>query len=119
MSIIISDVSNNWIESFKFNTIIILSSILEHEEKMSVMHSQIQRHSNCTIDEIRSKDLLEIHIGFRRFDIKPIYSENNLNCGKHKFLRKLPLEGQCVASFYAPITYIPSTVLLFKLNEQV
>jgi hypothetical protein len=38
---------------------------------------------------VPSKERLVFHTGFRTFEGRPIFSENNLNCDKHKFSRFL------------------------------
>lgn len=97
---------------------VIISSLLEHEEKMSVIHTRIQRNDLFYSDPVKSKDLVEIHIGFRRQKCRPIYSEDNLNCDKHKFERFLYPNGFRVATYYGYITYEPSPVILFHYNEE-
>lgn len=94
-----------------------LLSLLRHENKASVLHFTIQRTQNYT-EPIKSKDRVIMQVGFRRFPAKPIYSEANLNCDKHKMERYLPEGGFCVASCYGPITFQPCPVLMFKEIEQ-
>ena len=52
---------------------IILSTLFPHECKLSVMHFKVQRHFEHT-DAVESKTEVEIHCGFRKMTIKPIYS---------------------------------------------
>jgi hypothetical protein len=40
---------------------------------------------------LASKERLIFSTGFRSFEARPVFSENNLNCDKHKFLRFLHL----------------------------
>ncbi len=60
----------------------------QHENKLSVLHFSVTR---CPENEelIRSKDPLLFQAGFRSFMTKPVFSESNLNCDKHKFERFL------------------------------
>jgi hypothetical protein len=60
----------------------------QHENKLSVMHFSVTR---CPENQelIRSKDPLLFQAGFRSFMTKPVFSESNLNCDKHKFERFL------------------------------
>lgn len=130
--------NNETIEKLKKLNVLILSSLFEHEEKMSVIHCRIQRNAvlnmninnnNSTTnpankngllfynDPVKSKDLMEIHNGFRREKCKPIFSENNLNSDKHKFIRYLNDNGYYICTYYGYISFQPCPVLLFHLNE--
>jgi pre-rRNA-processing protein TSR1 len=56
-----------------------------------------------------------IQHGFRSYWTKPIFSESNLNCDKHKFQRYLPSDGFSVASCIGPVTMTPlCPLLVFK-----
>ena len=94
-----------------------LFGLLRHENKASVLHFTIQRTANYT-EPIKSKDRMIMQVGFRRFPARPIYSEANLNCDKHKMERYLPEGGFSVASCYGPISFQPCPVLMFKDVQQ-
>jgi len=93
-----------------------LYSLLKHENKLSVSHFTIERTRYYT-EPIKSKEPLIFHVGFRSFQTKPIFSESNLNCDKHKSERFLLPGKFTVASCYAPITYAPCPVLVYKQLE--
>jgi hypothetical protein len=67
-------------------------------------------------DVVASKETLWFVCGFRRWCSRPVFSQNNLNCDKHKFERFL--QGGtghfAVASTYGPATYAPAPVLVFR-----
>lgn len=92
---------------------ILLFGLLKHEQKMSVLHLSVQKFSKFK-EPIKSKDELIAQIGFRSFTCNPIFSEHNPKTDKHRFERFLPDQGFSVASIYAPITFLPSPVLLFR-----
>lgn len=92
---------------------LLLFSLLTHENKLSVLHFNVQRCSSYS-DPIKSKERLIMHAGFRTFPTKPIFSEVNLNCDKHKMERFLLPDHFSMASAYAPITFLPCPLLLFK-----
>jgi pre-rRNA-processing protein TSR1 len=73
----------------------------------------VQRHPSYT-DVVKSKEDLLVQCGFRRFRSTPIFSQHNINCDKHKFERFLQPDRTSVASVFAPITFTPAPVLLFK-----
>jgi pre-rRNA-processing protein TSR1 len=54
--------------------------------------------------------------GFRRFPCRPIFSQNTLNCDKHKYERFLQggAGNFVVASVYGPATFCPAPTLLFR-----
>ncbi|KAL3917380.1 MAG: hypothetical protein SGILL_004740 [Bacillariaceae sp.] len=88
--------------------------LLPHENKVSVVHMGL---SNCKDSEVplKSKDVLTFRCGWRTWTGRPVFSQNNLNCDKHKFERFLPQAGSFfAASVFGPVTYTPSPVLVFR-----
>ncbi|XP_067129041.1 pre-rRNA-processing protein TSR1 homolog isoform X2 [Centruroides vittatus] len=86
--------------------------LLPYEQKMSLVNVVLKKHSSYN-EPIKSKEPLIFHIGYRRFEACPIFSDHNF--GKnHKFERFLQHDTASVASFYAPIIFPPNPVLVFK-----
>ncbi len=92
---------------------VVAVGLLEHENKMSVMHFTVKRTGNYA-DLIKSKEPLVFQMGFRSFEAKPIFSESNLNCDKHRMERFLREGNFSMASVYGPITYMPCPLLVYK-----
>ncbi|XP_065828800.1 pre-rRNA-processing protein TSR1 homolog isoform X2 [Oscarella lobularis] len=90
--------------------------LLQHEQKMSVVHFVVKKHPSNSVS-VKSKDSLLIHCGFRRFTASPIYSQHT-NSSKHKFERFLRSDAVSVASVFAPITFSPAPVLLFSFDAR-
>jgi pre-rRNA-processing protein TSR1 len=95
-------------------------SLLAHENKVSVLHMGLSETSQC--DElshgdmpVKSKDVLTFRCGWRSWQARPVFSQNNLNSDKHKFERFMPTQG-CffAASVMGPVTYTPCPVLVFR-----
>ncbi|KAM3616618.1 uncharacterized protein V6R79_020905 [Siganus canaliculatus] len=108
----ISDVPLSVMESVQSGKPLMLVSLLPHEQKMSVMHLLVRRHPSNT-EPIKSKEELVFHCGFRRFRASPIFSQHT-SADKHKMERFLRPDAPTVVSVYAPITFPPAGVLLFK-----
>nr|XP_040034991.1 pre-rRNA-processing protein TSR1 homolog [Gasterosteus aculeatus aculeatus] len=108
----IIDVPFSVMESVHSGRPLVLVSLLPHEQKMSVMHLLVRRHPSNT-EPIKSKEELVFHCGFRRFRASPIFSQN-ASADKHKMERFLKPDAPTVVSVYAPITFPPTGVLLFK-----
>lgn len=89
----------------------ILFGLLQFEQKMSLMHFTVKRVSPCK-EIVKSKDLLLIHAGCRRFLANPTYSQHTPG-DKHKFEKFFRGGGTYVASVYAPITFTPCPILMF------
>ncbi|KAF0695474.1 Aste57867_13717 [Aphanomyces stellatus] len=98
------------------NRVCVLSSLLRHENRMSVLNFSLQRHLPSAEIPIKSKELLWFHCGFRRFQGHPIFSDQNLKADKHKFQRFMPTNGWTVASVYGPATFQPASLLLIHPN---
>lgn len=100
------------IESFQNGRPLILSSLLSHEQKMSVMNMAVRRHPGNS-EPLKSKEELIFQCGFRRFRASPLYSQHT-TANKHKCERFLPSETTVVVTVYAPITFPQASVLMFK-----
>ena len=106
----------------KPSTLLVAVSLLPHENKVSVLHmglSQTSQCDPCNVDEgsppVKSKDILTFRCGWRTWQGRPIFSQNNLNSDKHKFERFLPTDGAFfAASIFGPVTYTPCPVLVFR-----
>ncbi|XP_077397944.1 pre-rRNA-processing protein TSR1 homolog [Festucalex cinctus] len=109
------DVPSSVMESVQAGRPLVLVSLLPHEQKMSVMHLLVRRHPSNT-EPIKSKEELVIHCGFRRFRASPIFSQHT-SADKHKMERFLRPDAPTVVSVYAPITFPPTGVLLFKQRD--
>ncbi|XP_034025043.1 pre-rRNA-processing protein TSR1 homolog [Thalassophryne amazonica] len=106
------DVPVSVMESVQAGRPLVLVSLLPHEQKMSVMHLLVHRHPSNT-EPIKSKEELVFHCGFRRFRASPIFSQHT-SADKHKMERFLRADAPTVVSVFAPITFSPAGVLLFK-----
>jgi pre-rRNA-processing protein TSR1 len=96
-------------------------SLLSHENKVSVLHMGLTQGSNCNASKdipVKSKDVLTFRCGWRSWTGRPVFSQNNLNCDKHKFERFLPANGSFfAASVFGPVTYSPCPVLVFRSHN--
>ncbi|CAJ07007.1 conserved hypothetical protein [Leishmania major strain Friedlin] len=100
--------------------LLIASGQLQHEQKWSVLHFQVQRASE--LDEpIKSKTPMLAHIGFRKFYVSPLFSD--ISSGDRSKFARFFHEGDRfrMATFFGPISYNPCPLLLFQvpsLEEQ-
>jgi pre-rRNA-processing protein TSR1 len=93
---------------------LVLFGMLKHENKMSVMNVAVKRRIDSMNDEaIASKERLIFHVGFRRFATCPIFSAHT-NSDKHKYERYWRPNEIVVMSMFAPITFPPANVLVYR-----
>ncbi|KAM8818237.1 pre-rRNA-processing protein TSR1 homolog [Rhynchonycteris naso] len=111
----VSEVPFSVIEHFKRGAPLIAFSLLSHEQKMSVLNMVVSRHPSNT-EPVKAKEKLIFHCGFRRFQASPLFSQHTA-ADKHKFQRFLTADTALVVTVYAPITFPPASVLLFKPNS--
>ncbi|KAF4012206.1 hypothetical protein G4228_004047 [Cervus hanglu yarkandensis] len=83
--------------------------------EMSVLNMVVSRHPGNT-EPVKAKEELIFHCGFRRFRASPLFSQHTA-ADKHKFQRFLTADTALVVTVYAPITFPPASVLLFKQNS--
>ncbi|KAJ2830157.1 ribosome biogenesis protein tsr1 [Coemansia erecta] len=94
----------------------VLFALHQHERQMSVVHFTATRAAAYTAP-VRSKDALVAHVGFRRYSVRPLFSQHlhagaTVN-GVHKFERFLRHGEVCVGSVYAPIQFGSVPVALY------
>ncbi|XP_051848111.1 pre-rRNA-processing protein TSR1 homolog isoform X2 [Antechinus flavipes] len=99
-------------ESFGQGAPLVAFSLLPHEQKMSVLNMVVRRHPGNE-EPVKSKEEMIFHCGFRRFRASPLYSQHTA-ADKHKAERFLRPDVALVVTVYAPITFPPASVLLFK-----
>ncbi|XP_018412653.1 PREDICTED: pre-rRNA-processing protein TSR1 homolog isoform X1 [Nanorana parkeri] len=100
------------LEHFKQGAPLVLCSLLPHEQKMSVVNMLVRRHPGNT-EPVKAKEEIIFHCGFRRFRASPLYSQHT-SADKQKSERFLHSDASVVATLYAPITFPPASVLMFK-----
>ncbi|XP_004857212.1 pre-rRNA-processing protein TSR1 homolog isoform X2 [Heterocephalus glaber] len=115
----VSEVPVSVVGDFRRGAPLIAFSLLPHEQKMSVLNMVVSRNPGNT-EPVKAKEELIFHCGFRRFRASPLFSQHTA-ADKHKFQRFLTADEAVVATVYAPITFPPASVLLFKQksNEDV
>merc|ERR1712170_322635 len=98
--------------------------LLPHENKMSVLHMNLAQTTQCDdyaneeATPVKSKDVLTFRCGWRTWQARPVFSQNNLNCDKHKFERFMPIGGSFFScAVFGPVTYTPCPVLVFRNQE--
>ncbi|KAM4842894.1 pre-rRNA-processing protein TSR1 homolog [Thomomys bottae] len=108
----VSEVPVSVFDYFRQGTPLIAFSLLPHEQKMSVLNMVVSRSSGNT-EPVKAKEEMIFHCGFRRFRASPLFSQHT-SADKHKFQRFLTADAAVVVTVYAPITFPPASVLLFK-----
>ncbi|VEU41313.1 unnamed protein product [Pseudo-nitzschia multistriata] len=117
VTIVLENVKPEDYKKLGANPLLSAATLLPHENKVSVLHMGL---SNCRDESlsdvpVKSKDVLTFRCGWRTWTGRPIFSQNNLNCDKHKFERYMPQAGSFfAASVYGPVTYTPCPVLVFR-----
>lgn len=92
----------------------IVIGLLKFERQMTVMNLLIKRLPESNLNHpIKSKDELIFHVGFRKFKARPLFTNHSLS-GKFKYERFLRNDVAMVATLYAPTTFPPAPVLVFR-----
>ncbi|GAA5809732.1 hypothetical protein MFLAVUS_003145 [Mucor flavus] len=120
ITIHISNVPIQAFESYDKTRPFILFGLLQYEHKMSLLNLQVSR-DNAYEGTVRSKDPMVLHMGFRRYNVRPIYSQNT-NKGTnhvHKFERFQKLGRSYVATIYGPVVFGKTPVMLYKETDNV
>ncbi|KAK2724579.1 pre-rRNA-processing protein TSR1 homolog [Artemia franciscana] len=117
VTIRVKDVPRDLIKPHVYDTYpLVIVGLLPHEHRMSVLNVVVKRVDSDSDKVIKSKDKLVFQCGFRRFIARPIFSQHSLG-NKHKFEKFLKPGVHVVATCFAPITFAPSSVLVFERDS--
>lgn len=120
VKIVIEGVSHSDFTRVSNQALITAVCLLPYENKVSVLHMNLSQTTQCddygSLDlPVKSKDVLHFRCGWRTWQARPVFAQNNLNCDKHKFERFMPTNGAFFSSsVLGPVTYAPCPVLLFR-----
>jgi len=109
ISVYLKDIHMNQFANHPKNCPLIISGLLKHENRISIVNFQVTKSGNYT-KSVKCKSPMEFHVGFRRWLGEAMFSENTHGLDKfklHKFLR-----GHAVVSVFGPICFKPSPILL-------
>ncbi|KAI8354884.1 hypothetical protein B0O80DRAFT_369145, partial [Mortierella sp. GBAus27b] len=118
----IANVPRSVMDTYSVSRPFIVFGLLQYEHKMGVVNFVVNR--NAEYDGIiKAKDPLVLHCGFRRFVVRPVFSQNTRN-GKgtnnvHKSERFLQQGRSTVVTVYAPIQFGTLPVVLTKDSDDV
>ena len=110
-------VNRQWLVSYVHSLPLLISWLLPYEEKLTVVHSTIQRSSTWSPDPLKSRDLLSIHMGFRHLLIHPLFADGGVRCDNCKYLQWVPPTGFIQMIFYAPMSYRPCPITVFQPRQ--
>ncbi|KAJ3693976.1 hypothetical protein LUZ60_009456 [Juncus effusus] len=94
----------------------VVSGLMQHESKMSVLHFSVKKNESYE-EPIKSKESLIFNVGFRQFTARPVFSTDGMNSDKHKMERFLHPGRFCLASVYAPISFLSLPLIIFKKRD--
>lgn len=117
VTVVLENVKQEEFKKLGMNSLLCAVNLLPHENKASVLHMGLSNCRDISSSDIpvKSKDVLTFRCGWRTWTGRPIFSQNNLNCDKHKFERYMPQAGSFfAASIFGPVTYTPCPVLVFR-----
>ncbi|KAG0007552.1 hypothetical protein BGZ80_004520 [Entomortierella chlamydospora] len=122
ITLYIANVPRSVMDSYSDARPFIVFGLLQYEHKMGVINFVVNRNSEYD-GVVKAKDPLVLHCGFRRFVVRPIFSQNSRN-GKgtnnvHKSERFLQHGRSTVVTVYAPIQFGSLPVVLTKDSGDV
>lgn len=97
---------------------LIMSTLLEYERKLCVMHYKISLNYESDI-KVSAKQTMETQVGFRRILTKPIYcAEVSAGSDKLKIEKVLIRDKFYIASVYSQMTYPQSPVIFLRPSNE-
>ncbi|EUD64759.1 hypothetical protein C922_04903 [Plasmodium inui San Antonio 1] len=98
--------------------IIICGGLQTYEEKESMIHCRVKKH-RWFPKVLRSNDPLIISIGWRRYQSIPIYSINERNNVRIRFLKYTTEHMHCNCTFYGPLAGANNGILAICNHKKV
>ena len=97
-----------------------VSSLLKHENRLTVLHFLVKRTTLGVGDTqpLPSKELVEVVCGHRRWRGRPIYSSHGPKSARALSSRFLRPGDHVVCSVLGPLTYAPAPVVLFRASGE-
>lgn len=110
----LDNVDDEVVSKIKADDPILMLGLLKYERKMTVMNFLIKTLPDANLtNPVKSKDELIFYVGFRKFKARPIFT-NHSTSTKFKYERFLRNDVSTVATVYAPITFSPCPILVFR-----
>lgn len=114
--IVLSNAPARMAAGFDHSRPFVAFGLQQYEHQMSVVNFSLIRNDEY-MEPVRSKDPLVLHMGFRRYNIRPLFSQNTPG-GKgtnnvHKFERFLKHGVSTIGTIYAPIQFGKAPVSLY------
>ncbi|ANQ06032.1 Uncharacterized protein PCOAH_00003290 [Plasmodium coatneyi] len=98
--------------------IIICGGLQTYEEKESMIHCRVKKH-RWFPKVLRSNDPMIISIGWRRYQSIPIYSINERNNVRIRFLKYTTEHMHCNCTFYGPVAGANNGILAIANYKKV
>ncbi|KAI0222561.1 ribosome biogenesis protein tsr1 [Massospora cicadina] len=119
VSIHIANVPRSFEDVYNPRRPFIVFGLLQHENKMTVVNYTVLRTTEYK-DPIRSKDPLIVQSGFRRYCVRPIFSQNSKRAKNtnnvYKMERFLRHHASSVMTFFGQVSFAATPALVFKEN---
>lgn len=104
---------------------LVASTMAPYESKVTLVHCRLSRVPESLDLVIKSKDVVTVQIGFRRFEVRPLFSEipkYSASTGTspiQRMYRQLPADTNAaiLMSFYAPAMFGSSPALVFHSDR--
>lgn len=110
----LKDVPSTARDSYDQSKPLTLFSLLRHEHKWTVVNYLINLPSDYP-ESIKSKEELVVQCGFRRFVIRPLFSQSgNTENDVHKYCRFLHPGQSAIATFMGPVTWGSVPLVFYK-----
>jgi len=97
-----------------------VSSLLKHENRLTVLHFLVKRVSLGTEEggPLPAKELVEVMCGHRRWRARPVYSSHSPKHARGIMNRFLRPGDHVVCSVLGPLTFAPAPVVLFRQSGE-
>eukprot|EP01111_Echinosteliopsis_oligospora_P018154 TRINITY_DN816_c1_g1_i1.p1 TRINITY_DN816_c1_g1~~TRINITY_DN816_c1_g1_i1.p1 ORF type:complete len:765 (+),score=274.53 TRINITY_DN816_c1_g1_i1:185-2479(+) len=118
VALVVKNVPRTYVQTYSKKIPRVVGGLFKYENKMSVLHFNVTKH-HAFEETVPSKETLTYHVGFRRYEARGIFSALSPGCNKQKYEKFLMAGRMSTVSIYAPVSFSPSLVLMFKGEKLV
>lgn len=115
--IVISGIPVEFLKGFQSTKPLILGGLLPHESNMGLVSARVKRH-RWHKKVLKSNDVITFSVGWRRYQSIPIFSMDDENQARRRFLKYTPEHMHCSCSFYGPMVPPNTGILAYQKSDR-
>ena len=115
--VVISDVPVEFLKGFKSTKPLVMGGLLPHESNMGLISARVKRH-RWYKKVLKSNDVITFSVGWRRYQSIPVFSMDDENQSRRRYLKYTPEHMHCSCTFYGPMVPPNTGILAYQKSDR-